>query len=98
MSDDADSDFVETLKMVDLWSAVLQQAVDEFVYLVGRERAAANGIRTELREQLAKAREWMFEDDEVRVGSYMWICTVIQADPFGFRNRVMSLTNQRHPV
>lgn len=82
----------EITKMIDLWSAVLEQAVDEYVRLVKRRKALGKAMRYEAETALNDVRHWLFEDDEMRVGSYFWVCTVIQADPYGFRNRVLSLT------
>ena len=55
-----------------LWVAVLKQAVEE---ALGRK-----GVRL-----MKKAQTWLQNDNQT-IGSFLWICAVLQLDPQSIRN------------
>lgn len=79
------SEVAEVLKSVELWSAVMEQAIDDFVRL-----CTSKVLTVKSKAELWPVRRWLFEEDGFEVGSFMWVCSVLQADPYGLRNRLVN--------
>lgn len=72
-----------------LWAAVFRQAVIDYVETLRAERATSRSTR-EMDANApppAKIKRW-FDDDEVYVGSFAWLCGVFNQDTGAVRRLV----------
>ncbi len=72
---------------LELWGAVLLQAIEDLRRKGSGYEVAVNGVRVrgwyfnqELRREKRKAQDW-FKSKIVEVGSYLWICDLLGLDP-----------------
>jgi hypothetical protein len=77
----------ETDGELGLWSAVLLQAIEDYRRKGTGYEVAVNGLKLrgwyydrEMRRDRRRAEQW-FKSQNQNVGSYLWICDILQLDP-----------------
>lgn len=69
----------------DLWAAVMHGAVSD---LLGQNSTTKGRNRHVINTDLARgARRW-FDSDDRDIGSFLWICSVLELDPERVRGRL----------
>lgn len=73
--------------LLELWGAVLLQAIEDYRRKGAGFDVAVNGIRLrgwyydrEIRRDKRRAEEW-FKSDNEDVGSFRWICDILKLEP-----------------
>jgi hypothetical protein len=71
----------------DLWAAVMHGAVND---LLGRDSTTKGRHRNVINTKLSlTARRW-FESDDFGIGTFLWICSVLELDPEKVRGQLGS--------
>ena len=79
---------------LELWGAVLLQAIEDYRRKGAGYEVSINGIRLrgwyhdkEIRREKRRAEEW-FKSEDADMGSYLWICDLLHLDPDRVRARI----------
>lgn len=69
----------------DLWAAVMHGAVSD---LLGKDTTTKGRTRNVINTELSlSARRW-FDSDDCGIGTFRWICSVLELDPERVRGRL----------
>lgn len=74
-----------------LWAAVLWQAVSDVVRLGTAKRPHAQLIAQQ-------TRTWLNDKQSVGIGSFIWICSVLDIDPERVRPRIFAMVENARRV
>ena len=75
---------VETIKYKRIWAAVLQQAIKDLQLLKGSHGYNyGDGVKQ-------SAIDWMVNDKDEYIGSFPWVCKILDYDPEYIRTLINS--------
>ena len=73
----------ESLPVLKMWAAVMNEAID----CVRHRRVVGANNAWARRMEIERACEWFLNND-MRMGSFLWVCQVLELDPNAIRTEI----------